>query len=153
MFKSIIIAVIVIGLANGFRYNPGCFHSNRLALKMVATESYHTTRITKSPSHARSSVIASVTDEDFASKVLDQDGLSLVMFSAPWCGPCKAMRTILRDSISSLDPNSIRIMEINTDYNQEYAMEYQDGKIVADIVGAVPKELLVSKIQKHRSSF
>ncbi len=129
---------------------------------MVATEDYRVLSQKIRKISPKPSIVSQITDDNFYEKVLNQDGLSVVMFTAPWCGPCKIMKNILQDTITSNTIDNVRLMEINTDYNQKYAMEYQvrsipsfifirNGRVVADIVGAVSQEILYNQIEKQRS--
>jgi thioredoxin 1 len=101
--------------------------------------------------------IAQLTDADFES-FTGQDGLVLVDFWAPWCGPCKRIAPILEEL--SQEMPDVQIGKLNTDENQETAaaqgimsiptlMIYKDGKAVDQVIGAVPKDTLAAALQKH----
>ena len=48
----------------------------------------------------------------------------IVDFQALWCGPCKVQSTILQEVATELG-NSIRVIKIDVDQNQELANRYQ----------------------------
>ena len=58
--------------------------------------------------------IQNVTDADFEVEVLGQDGLVLVDFWAPWCGPCRTLSPIL-DRLAGEASEDFRIVKMNID--------------------------------------
>jgi len=58
------------------------------------------------------------------SELINQDKPVLVDFFAEWCGPCKMMSPILKDVKDSLG-ESVSIIKIDVDKNQELAVKYQ----------------------------
>ena len=101
--------------------------------------------------------VSTVTDSDF-STFTNQQGVVLVDFWAPWCGPCKRIGPVI-EQLSGEMPN-VKFGKLNTDENQATAVThgvmsiptlkvYKDGKQVDQIVGAVPKEMLVATLRRH----
>lgn len=91
-----------------------------------------------------------VTDSTLASEV--QDGITLVDFWAPWCGPCKMLGPVLEELAAEFAPK-IKIAKLNIDENNVTAGQlgimsiptmvlYKDGQPVEKIVGYQPKEVL-----------
>ncbi len=94
-----------------------------------------------------------VTDDSFDSDVLKADGPVLVDFWAEWCGPCKQLAPAL-DEISSELSGRLQIVKLNIDDNPmtpgKYGvrgiptlMLFQNGKVSATRVGAMPKGKLM----------
>ncbi len=103
------------------------------------------------------SSVATVTDSDFED-FTKQDGVVLVDFWAPWCGPCKRIGPVIEALATEME--DVRFGKLNTDENQATAagqgvmsiptlLIYKDGNKVDQIVGAVPRETLVSALKKH----
>lgn len=101
--------------------------------------------------------VATVTDADF-SQFSTQEGVVLVDFWAPWCGPCKRVGPII-DQLSG-EMGDVKFGKLNTDENQETAvasgvmsiptmMVFKNGEKVDQIVGALPKEQIQATLQKH----
>jgi thioredoxin 1 len=101
--------------------------------------------------------VSTVTDSDFP-KFTAQQGVVLIDFWAPWCGPCKRIGPVI-EQLSGEMPN-VKFGKLNTDENQMTAatngvmsiptlMVYKDGRKVDQVVGAVPKEMLVATLKRH----
>ncbi|MBM6614292.1 thioredoxin [Desemzia sp. RIT804] len=91
-----------------------------------------------------------VTDSNLAFEV--QQGITLVDFWAPWCGPCKMLGPVLEELEKEFAPE-IKIAKLNIDENPMFASQlgimsiptmvlYKDGQPVEKIVGYQPKEVL-----------
>ena len=100
-----------------------------------------------------------ISDSEFENLVLQGQGVTLVDFWAPWCGPCKMIAPIL-DQVSEHYGDKVKIMKINVDDNpqtpQKYAvrgiptlMIFKDGENVETKVGVVQKSQLISIIDNH----
>lgn len=57
-------------------------------------------------------------------EIIDQKVPVLVDFYADWCGPCKSMAPILKQLKAELK-DTVSIIKINVDSNQELAAKYQ----------------------------
>ena len=58
--------------------------------------------------------ILELTDETFASEVLETDQTVLVDFWAPWCGPCRALMPII-DQLAEANEGTAKICKVNID--------------------------------------
>jgi thioredoxin 1 len=103
-----------------------------------------------------------VTDDSFATEVEQQAGLAVVDFWATWCGPCRMIAPIL-DQLSEEYAGRVKITKLDVDANQKTAMRFQvrsiptllffkDGKLVDQVIGAVPKTALAAKFDQHTAA-
>jgi len=94
--------------------------------------------------------------------VFDQavsSGLVVVDFWAPWCGPCRMMTPVVEE-LSGEYGTKVSFCKLNVDEYSAPAVRYQvmsiptflvfkDGRLVDRIIGALPKEKLKARINKH----
>ena len=102
-------------------------------------------------------MVLKFTTADFQKEVLESDIPVLVDFYADWCGPCKMMSPVL-DQLSVELEGKIKIGKVNVDDDPELAGQYKvmsipnfvlikNGRVVDQVIGAVPKAQMLSKIQ------
>ena len=100
-----------------------------------------------------------VQDSEFEDAVVKSQGLVLVDFWAPWCGPCKSLSPIL-DEISKEMIDKVKIMKMNVDDNQVTPTKYsvrgiptmilfKDGKHVDTKVGLFSQSVLTDWISTY----
>jgi len=103
------------------------------------------------------SEIINTTDDNFDEDISTDNKLVLVDMWAEWCGPCKMMEPVL-EQIASEHKNSVRIVKLNIDQNQNTPIKYKvmniptliffkNGKEVDRVIGAIPKKQLAKKIE------
>ncbi len=98
----------------------------------------------------------SLTDSTFDSTIAN--GVTLVDFWAPWCGPCKMIAPVL-DDIASHYGGKVKVTKMNVDENFEISQRFgitsiptllffNNGAIVDHIIGAVSKNQLETRINR-----
>lgn len=101
--------------------------------------------------------IVKATDQTFANETAE--GLVMVDFWAPWCGPCKMIAPVLEEMAEELG-DKVKIVKVDVDENQETAVKFQvmsipslfvmkDGEVVEKTLGYQPKESLLALVSKH----
>jgi thioredoxin 1 len=100
-----------------------------------------------------------VTDDSFATEVLQSKLPVLVDYWAEWCGPCKMIAPIL-DEIANDYAGRLKVAKLNIDDNQSTPasfgvrgiptlMLFKNGNVEATKVGALSKSQLSTFIDSH----
>ena len=99
-----------------------------------------------------------ITDATFEAEVIKSDIPVLVDFWAEWCGPCKIIAPIVEELANEMD-GKVKFAKLDVDTNPKTATNYgirgiptmlifNDGKPVDQVVGAVTKSVLKSRIDE-----
>lgn len=101
--------------------------------------------------------VIGLSQASFEEEVLKSMGAVLVDFWAEWCGPCKMIAPIVEELAQDYQ-GRLKVCKLNVDEEREIAANYgirsiptlilfKGGKPVEQIIGALPKSALKSKIE------
>jgi thioredoxin 1 len=99
------------------------------------------------------------TDNNFEVEALNGDKPVMVDFWAEWCGPCRMVGPIVEEVSNDYAGKAV-VGKLNVDNNPAIAQKYgirsiptilffKNGEVVDRQVGAVPKAVLVKKLEAH----
>jgi thioredoxin 1 len=103
--------------------------------------------------------VLAVTDANFEEEVEKSEGLTIVDFWATWCGPCRMVAPIL-DQLATEYEGKVKITKLDVDANIKTGSRFnvrsiptmlffKGGKVVDQIIGAVPRNHIEQKLQQH----
>ena len=103
--------------------------------------------------------VKELTDQNFEAEVLKADTLTLVDFWAVWCGPCKQIAPTA-DALADEYKGRLKVGKMDVDHHQIVPQQYRvasiptlllfkGGKVVGQLVGAMPRTKLEAEINKH----
>lgn len=98
-----------------------------------------------------------VTTATWDKEVLQSSDLVMVDFWAVWCGPCRMIAPSVEE-LAKEYKGKIKVVKLNTDENPDIASRYKimgiptimffkNGQKLDQVVGAVPKPQLKSKVE------
>ena len=101
-----------------------------------------------------------LTDQNFQQEIEQYQGIAVVDFFAPWCGPCQLMAPMIEELIKEYQDKNIKIAKINIDENKTTAQKFnimsiptiylfKNGKVIERIIGYTTKEDLKELINKY----
>jgi thioredoxin 1 len=104
-------------------------------------------------------LLLEVTDDTFAQEVEQHQGLTLVDFWATWCGPCHVIAPVVAQLAEEYE-GRLKVAKLNVDNSPKTPMQFnvrsiptlllfKDGSLAETVVGAVPKQYLVERIEQH----
>lgn len=102
--------------------------------------------------------VVTLTDENFA-EVVNGAELAMVDFWAVWCGPCRLVAPFV-EQLADDYQGKVTVGKLDVDSNIRAASQFnvrsiptilffKEGKLVDQVVGAVPKAALESKLKFH----
>jgi thioredoxin 1 len=102
--------------------------------------------------------LLTITDSNFESEVLKSSQPVLLDFWAQWCAPCRAITPVV-EALAKDYAGKVKVGKVNIDENPKTPTQYdvrsiptllvfKDGKVVGQIVGAVPRPKIEDLIKK-----
>lgn len=97
-----------------------------------------------------------LTDANFEQEVLKDEGVVLVDFWAPWCGPCKMLGPVVEE-LAKEYAGRVKVCKLNTDDGATTSSRYRitsiptliffkKGEVVAQLSGLQAKAALQEKL-------
>jgi thioredoxin 1 len=93
----------------------------------------------------------------FQNEVVKSSQPVVVDFYADWCGPCRIIEPVVH-KLADEYQGKVKFVKVDTDANQELAVQFgimsiptvmffSKGKVADIVIGAVPAQVLKSKVE------
>jgi thioredoxin 1 len=100
-----------------------------------------------------------IVELDNLNKIIANDGIVVVDFWAPWCGPCRMLSSVVGDFAQTAQ--NVAVVKVNVDEAKEIAVAYdiqtlptliifKDGKEVVFKSGFMSKAALTKLVEDNR---
>jgi len=105
--------------------------------------------------------IVVLSEDNFDEEIKQREGPIVVDFWASWCRPCKTIAPVL-DQIAEEMNGRAHVATVNVEDHGDLAnrfgirsvptlVVFKDGKVVDQMIGAAPKNLIIGLIRRHLS--
>ena len=105
--------------------------------------------------------VPEITDDNFATEVLESSEPVLVDFWAPWCGPCRQLAPVVEE-LAAENEGAVKVTKVNVDDASKVAQEYgissiptlllfKGGEVQQRIVGVKPKAQLQELLDEAKA--
>ena len=95
--------------------------------------------------------------EGSLNEMMEKDNITLVDFSAIWCGPCQMLEPVLDEVAKTTD---YKVIKVDVDQSGDLAVEYEirsvptvivfkNGKLADRLTGFMTKEEIMKKVNKY----
>jgi len=96
--------------------------------------------------------------EGFLKEMLVKEGITLVDFSAVWCGPCQMLEPVLDEVAKTTD---YKVIKVDVDQASDLAAQFRvrsvptmvifkDGQPVETLVGFMTQDEINKKVEAHK---
>ena len=100
--------------------------------------------------------LLTLTTENFDATIAE--GVTLVDFWAPWCGPCQMLAPILDNHVAPAVEGRAKVGKVNVDESRDIAVKFgiksipailifKDGQLVQQMVGLQSGDALIKAIE------
>ncbi len=103
--------------------------------------------------------ILKISSGSFKEEVIKSDKPVLIDFYADWCGPCKAMFSVIKEVAIEISEN-VKVLKVNVDEESELSSQYEistiptlilfkNGEAIKNIVGLRDKSEIVEFVNQN----
>lgn len=103
--------------------------------------------------------ILKISSGSFKEEVIKSDKPVLIDFYADWCGPCKAMSSVIKEVAIEISEN-VKVLKVNVDEESELSSQYEistiptlilfkNGEAIKNIVGLRDKSEIVEFVNQN----